>query len=313
MKINSVAVVGMGAIGCTIAPGLYNVLGDSFLVIAGGNRKSKLEKGIVINNRSYQFHIVSPDESKIKTDLVIVAVKGGHLAEAIGDIKNFVGPNTMIMSLMNGISSEEALGEVFGKEKIIYCVTSINAQSIGNSINFSLTSGEIMFGERINKRLSERVRAIAFLFDQATIPYSIPEDMAHAIWKKYLNNLSINTIAGILKAENRYFQELDTIYYARKCIIDEVKNVSDALGAGLTTKDCEDALHFSKIYDPMGTCSMVQDVRAGRKTEKEILLGTLIKLAEENRVDVPVSKFVYHMLSVVEEVNDKGWKSLIAN
>ena len=311
MKIKTVAIIGMGAIGCTVAPGLYNVLGNNFFVIAGGNRKSKLEKGIIINNKLYQFPIISPEEAEIITDLVIVAVKDGHLSQAIQDMKNFVGPNTMIMSLMNGISSEEVLGKVFGMEKIIYCVTSINAQFVRDSVNFLLTSGEILFGERMNRTLSERVQAIAFLLNQAGLPYSVPENMTHAIWKKYLNNVSINTIAGVLKAHNRYFQELDAIYYARKCVIDEVKRVSDAVGAGLTAKDCEDALHFSKNYDPLGTCSMVQDVRARRRTEKEMLLGTLIKLAEKTNVDVPVSKFLYHMLSVVEEANDKGWESLI--
>lgn len=305
MEIKKVSMIGMGAIGCSVAPGLFKALGNGFRVIADEKRKSKLESGIVINDETYKFPVVSPEEKGDEADLVILAVKYGHLEQAIVDIENQVGPNTMIMSLLNGISSEGIIAKHYGEDRMIYSLTSINAVMKENVVKVSLDSGEFMFGEKENI-ISERVKAIAKLFEEAKLPYSIPENIEYAIWKKYLINTSINPIAAVMRAKNGFFQDLDSMKLVRKSIINEVQKVSIAVGVCLTDEDCEEILTVSKNYNPNGKCSMLQDVEAGRKTEKDMFLGTLIELGEKYNVDVPIAKFLYHMISVVEEANEKG-------
>ena len=55
-------------------------------------------------------------------DLVIVAVKGPGLEAALSTIQNSVGPDTIIISLLNGIVSEQVIAARFGSDKVIHCV-----------------------------------------------------------------------------------------------------------------------------------------------------------------------------------------------
>jgi len=75
-----------------------------------------------VNGKRYGITVESPGEAS-PADLLIVAVKHHHLDRAIGEIKKAVGPETTILSVMNGIDSEERIGAVYGMDKVVYGLT----------------------------------------------------------------------------------------------------------------------------------------------------------------------------------------------
>jgi 2-dehydropantoate 2-reductase len=110
-EIRSVLVVGAGAVGASVAgiissqdPGAVSVLADA------ARRKRYTADGFVLNGTRCDFRIVAPEEGS-EPDLVIVAVKTHQLARAIEDMRRHVGPRTFVLSLLNGIESEDALAE----------------------------------------------------------------------------------------------------------------------------------------------------------------------------------------------------------
>ncbi|MDO4669464.1 MAG: 2-dehydropantoate 2-reductase, partial [Butyricicoccus pullicaecorum] len=119
-EIKTVALIGLGAIGCSLAREICQAVGfQNFRVIAGGARRERLEReGVVINGQACRFQIVAPDTVTEPADLVLVAVKFGALPQAIQDIRNQVGTQTTIISFLNGISSEEMLAEVYGWQRV---------------------------------------------------------------------------------------------------------------------------------------------------------------------------------------------------
>ena len=107
MQIKNVAMIGAGAIGGVYSYSLHKLLGDNFAFIANGKRKERLEKeGLYLNGEHFNPKVVSSDED-IKFDLIIVSVKNYQLQSAIEDMRNLVGKNTIILTLLNGISSRE--------------------------------------------------------------------------------------------------------------------------------------------------------------------------------------------------------------
>lgn len=79
MKIKRIALIGLGAMGVFFAPRLYEAFGDDFYIIAGGERKKRLEsKGVTINGVNYRFPIVTPEEQGEPADLILIGVKGYH-------------------------------------------------------------------------------------------------------------------------------------------------------------------------------------------------------------------------------------------
>ena len=85
MEIRKAAVLGLGAIGCTIAPGLQKALGNNFCVIASGIRKNNLEqKGKIINGKRVYFRVSDINEQE-KEDLIIIAVKAAALEQVVAE------------------------------------------------------------------------------------------------------------------------------------------------------------------------------------------------------------------------------------
>ena len=157
----TVVILGAGAMGAAYASRFYDFDRTSISFSASGERYQRLKTdGLLVNNRHYAIPVVSPEEPAPPADLIIVALKHHHLSTALQDIKNRVGDNTVILSIMNGLDSESIIGSVYGDDKILYATAvGIDAQRNGNIVNYS-KGGTIFFGEADNTILTERVRNI---------------------------------------------------------------------------------------------------------------------------------------------------------
>src|SRR5699024_10028275 len=103
-QIRTAAIVGLGAIGGVVAPGLELALGhENLRVIAGRKRRGRLENGITINNKIWKCSVVAAKESTNPADFVIFAVKNAQVKQAVEDARNQIGSDTSVMSLLNGV------------------------------------------------------------------------------------------------------------------------------------------------------------------------------------------------------------------
>ena len=193
MKIKRIALIGLGAMGVFFAPRLYEAFGENFYIIAGGERKKRLEsRGVTINGVNYRFPIVTPEEQGEPADLILIGVKGYGFAQAIEDIRHQVGEHTLILSLLNGVDSEEQLIQAFGEEHVLYAYMRMSIVMKDGKADFDPYWGKIHFGENKNDVLSDRVLAVKEVFDHADIPYEIDPDMLKGLWFKYMCNIGEN-------------------------------------------------------------------------------------------------------------------------
>ena len=119
MKIKSVAVLGAGAVGSYVIWGLSEKSDIRLGVIAEGERAERLKKnGCTINGKTYHPEVWTPDEAH-DVDLMVVALKYGSLEGALESIQKVTGEHTVIMSLMNGVDSEEIIGRTVGMEHVL--------------------------------------------------------------------------------------------------------------------------------------------------------------------------------------------------
>src|ERR1700709_2440695 len=137
--ISKVYILGLGALGSIYAAKLYDMLPSSVKIIADNNRAAVLNKsGIDINDKKYYFDFISPNSEKQQADLIIIAVKNMHLQQAIIDVKAFVGKNTIVISLLNGISSEEQIGHKIGMEHLLFAYgVGMDAVRQGTKTNYT--------------------------------------------------------------------------------------------------------------------------------------------------------------------------------
>ena len=123
-EIQKIAVLGAGAMGAFFAGRFFDTPGFSTALIAKGKRFDKLKReGIVVNGKSYAIPVVHPDDASSPADLVIVALKNHHLEDGVQGLEKLVGDFTTIISVMNGLDSEEYIGSIYGMDKVLYTIS----------------------------------------------------------------------------------------------------------------------------------------------------------------------------------------------
>ena len=124
-EIKTVGVIGLGALGILYAHLLTEGLGrEHALVLADRDRVERYRReGVILNGRPCDFQYADAAEETRPAELLLFAVKFGALKDAMAEVAHLVGPDTTILSVLNGISSEQLLGEAFGPEKIVWCVS----------------------------------------------------------------------------------------------------------------------------------------------------------------------------------------------
>ncbi|NLW60011.1 MAG: 2-dehydropantoate 2-reductase [Firmicutes bacterium] len=299
--IQKVYLVGLGAVGSAYAAKMNEAEPDLVKVIVDQQRFAAYQQQeIRVNGKPCRFPLVTPEQATEKADLILIAVKGHHLAEAITLIRPFVGEKTIIMSLLNGITSEEEIGKVYGAEKLLHAfVVSTDATREGRSTRYS-NLGRIVFGDK-DDPTSPKVLAVKALFDRTGVPYTIPPDILRELWWKFMLNVGLNQVSAILKAPYGVFHKVKEARELMVLACQEVLQIAQRMGINLTTADIDGYHEVIGQLAPEGKTSMLQDVEAGRKTEVESFAWTVVALGEKYGIPTPVNACLGRMIAVLEQ------------
>ncbi len=303
MKIQSVAVLGAGAVGSYVIWGLSHKKDIRLGVIAEGERADRLKKGgCRINDEVYRPEVWSPQEAE-DVDLLIVSLKYGSLPEALESIKTIVGEHTTVMSLMNGVDSEELIAEQVGDGRVLRSLIKVASHKEENGYYFNPeTTLGIIFGELAAPFDSERVQAIESLFADTGIHFRSTEFIREEIWGKFRLNVCNNLPQAILGAGVGCYSDST-----------HMKAISDGLRRELEQIALAKGIDMSKMAGTSGRGSAVpasarystlQDLDAGRHTEIDMFSGTLMRMGEELGIPTPYNEYTYHMIKALEEKND---------
>lgn len=305
-QIRTVSLIGLGAIGCFLASHLGPVLGNNLRVIAGGSRRDRLERdGVTVNGTNYHFNIIAPEETcdDNHPDLAIIITKFPVLPQAMEDIKNQIGPDTLIMAPLNGVEAEEMAANVFGWKNLLYSLAKVSVVMKDGKASFDPNAARIELGEKHNEILSPRVRAVKELFESAGIHTVVPEDMERAIWYKYMCNVSENQCAAVLGITYGAWRASHDANFIREALMREVIAVAERKGISLTEEDMERQGQRLMSVTPENKPSTLQDIEAGRGTEVEMFGGTMIRLGRQLGVPTPYNEMFYHAIKVLEQKN----------
>lgn len=306
-EIRKALIVGAGAIGAAVASRIFDSDPESVAILASGQRAERYAReGILVNGRRYPFALANPGTDG-SYSLVLLAVKDYHLGEAIGEMRPLVGPETLVLSLLNGITSEEvlraALAPNLPKERNpLAFMIGIDALREKGEISF-LSIGEIRFGDEKNdsRALSPAVSAISRFLASHGVPHSIPEDMVKAMWYKFMLNVALNQWSAVLRAPYGFFQRSESAKKLLSSTMEEVVKLSQACGTGLESKDIEAVFTTLEKLDPESKTSMLQDIEAGRKTEVEIFARVVAEKSRARGLFAPVNEALYMAIRALEQ------------
>lgn len=304
MEIKTVSIIGLGALGVLFGNRLSKAMpGDELRIIADRNRIERYKRDkVYCNGEQCKFHYVTPEELCKPADLLIFSVKFNNLKDAIRDVRGHVGDHTIILSLLNGITSEQIIGETFGMDKILYCVAQgMDAVKAGNRLTYD-HMGMLCFGDGVPGVISQKAKTVADFFDKTGVPYEIDTDMHKRMWGKFMLNVGVNQTVAVYESNYGEIQKdgeaRDTMIAAMR----EVISLSQKAGINLTEDDLSYWLQVLSTLNPEGKPSMRQDLEAKRYSEVELFSGTVLSLGREYGVAAPVNRKLYDKIKAIESL-----------
>ena len=231
MKIETVAILGAGAIGSYFIYGFSATPDIDFCLIAKGERKERLEKeGLCINGKIYKPRVKTSEEAK-GVDLLLVSTKYNGLHDALEDIRTVVAPHTTVLSLLNGIDSEEIIGMVIDPARIAYSLMRINSERKGNNVTFNAEKTPGLFvGEKGSREESERLLAIRELLAKTPLRYHFCEDIISEQWLKFTLNIAYNLPQAVLGTGYASYFDSEHVGFIRDRLEAEARKVAAAYG-----------------------------------------------------------------------------------
>ena len=191
-KIETSALIGLGALGILFGRKMPGVK-----VIADAGRIARYSaQPVVCNGEECHFDYVTPEQGQ-PVDLVLVAVKATVLEQAIRDMKKFIGPDTIVLSVLNGITSEEDIEAVYPGHCLWSVAIGMDATRVGRSLTFG-APGRIQFGEK-NGEMTDRVRAVDEYLTACGIASEPCSDILFKQWSKLMVNDGLNQAAAALR------------------------------------------------------------------------------------------------------------------
>ena len=304
-KITNVLLCGLGAIGSIYAVKIsqnkeskLSVLVDEARLI--GYKNSPL----VFNGQEYSFNYITKDSSFV-ADLIIIATKNNQLPNVIDSIKNFVGRDTIILSLLNGLKSEDILSEVFGKDKVLY---SYYIGHTSTRIGRNVTHDDVyktVFGENDNSQYSDNVLVVKNFFDKVGVKYEIPVDMEYSKWWKFLVNVGYNQASAVLNASYGDFQKSEATNDIAINLMKEAADVAKAVGVKNTDKLIPEVLKVIATMLPETRTSMLQDIDAERQTEVDVFAGYVSELGKKYGINTPYNDMFFKIIKAMDDKNSK--------
>ncbi|MCC8137218.1 MAG: ketopantoate reductase family protein [Clostridiales bacterium] len=295
--IKTVGIVGLGALGVLYGSLLLEKMDrEDLRIIADEERIRRYQaEGVYANEKRCEFRYVTPEEAE-PVDLLIFAVKYMALPEAIEMARPFCGERTIVMSFLNGVSSEQMIEDVLKPKRLLYsCVQGMDATRINRQVFYS-KAGYIAFGEKDSSR-SEAVCETEEFFERTGLAYKVPEDIRHQLYSKWMLNVGVNQTCAVFGVDYGGVQKPGKCRDIMVTAMEEARRVAAAEGILLTEEDLQGWLDTIDGLAPAGQPSMRQDVLAGRQTEVELFAGTVCALGRRHGIPVPQNEEFYRLLT----------------
>lgn len=293
----SVTLIGLGALGILYSRMLLRHPEVCALTcLADRERQARYAReGVFCNDEPLPLRFAAPeDQPERPADLILVCVKGTTLAGAVTDIRNHAGPGTVIVSLLNGITSEEILQKAYPQARVIFCVAQgMDSLRTRQSIR-TVRSGMLYLGVPADRpELRPALEKALGILKACEVPCREDPRILHRLCAKWMLNVGLNQTVAVWKGT---YGTVQKPCRAREVCIQamrEVMAISQAEGTGLEEADLEEYIALMDSLNPESLPSMRQDTLAGRETEVELFAGTVLEKGRRLGIDTPVNAWLY--------------------
>jgi 2-dehydropantoate 2-reductase len=294
-----IGIVGSGAVGAYYGARLQRC-GHDVHFLMRSDLETVRSNGLVIKAHDGEFTLPEVNaygstEEMGPCDLVIIALKTTSNDQLIDLLKPLLHEETLILTLQNGLGSDELLAEAFGAERILggLCFVCLNRTAPGVIENYF--PGSISLGNYGRKPDTQCEKVVGF-FTKAGVECRVVEDLQETRWHKLIWNVPFNglSVAAGGITTDKILADLELSQKVRG-LMDEVAAVAAKLGYTIKESFIEKNIENTRKMEAYKPSSLV-DFLAGRKVEVESIWGEPLRQANAVGVETPLLEWLYQRL-----------------
>ena len=318
-----VCIVGAGAIGGYMAVRIANAGHDVSVIARGPHLAAIKSRGMKLIEENDEFVAENLTATEFvgelgPMDVVLLALKAHQIAPIVNDMSVLLGPNTVIVTLQNGIpwwyfqnfDGEYAnrvvetvdpgglLFKSIDPDRLIGCIAYPAATISKPGVIQHIEGNRFPVGE-LSGIKTERVQMVSDLFTESGFKSRILDDIRSEIWLKLWGNLTFNPISALSHSTLVDICQFPLTRQLAATMMTEAQTVGERLGAHFRIP-MEKRIAGAESVGKHKT-SMLQDVEAGKPMEIESMLGAVIELAEVTRVQTPTLRAIYACVSLLDK------------
>ena len=300
-----ILMVGAGATGGYFGGRLLQHGRDVTFLVRGRRAKQLAQHGLVIRSSSGDVELPAPpmltaNELRDPFDLIVLSCKAYGLEQAIDDIAAAVGPDTVILPLLNGMRQLSLLDARFGAQRVLggQCIIAATLDEQG-TIRHLNQSHSLTYGERDGSR-SVRMQRITENFSDAGFDARPSTDVIQAMWDKWVFLASLAGITCLMRGSVGAIEAAAGGRQAALALLDECCAVARHAGHALSDSALERARGVLTEAGSTLTASMLRDLLHGHAIEADHIIGDMLARADFSGELSPMLHVVYANLKVYE-------------
>ncbi|ANG65079.1 2-dehydropantoate 2-reductase [Marinobacterium aestuarii] len=301
-----ICVLGAGALGCSIGGVLTEAGQDVWLINRSRAHVDAMNaSGLRMLDAGVERRVTvkaALDSSDVGiVDLIIVLVKSYDTAAAIASAAPMIGEHTQVLSLQNGLGHEDILVAAVGAHRVLAGKTYVGGVMTGpGRITIGTRGKQTIIGE-LDGSVSERVSAIAAVFNRAGLETTVSPNILGTIWDKLLINVATGALAGITGLGYGDLYSVDEIADCATAAVAEAMAVARANSVELSLTEPRQAWDMAGAGLPAGfKTSMLQSLEKGSKTEIDFINGAVVRWGERCGVATPVNSTLVACIKGIE-------------
>lgn len=302
-------VLGPGAIGTLFAARLARSGSDVRLVDKDAERAARIDAEPVTvtgSNGEFRHPVPCAPLSRVTAaaDLVCLCVKAYDTAEAVRAAARLIGPETVVVSLQNGLDNAETLlKHVGGGDRIVCAVTDQGALLTAPGHVSDTGRGATRIAPFVPEGMPG-ADGFARLLQSAGLPARTYARADTICWSKAIVNTAINPVTAIWNLHNGDLPLTQSAAGQARAACREAQAIARAAGIPLLYRDAWAEVCRVCEQTAENRSSMLQDIRAGRRTEIDAITGAIVRKGDTVGIEAPVCRELWERVRDMESALD---------
>lgn len=301
-----VCVLGAGALGCAIGGTLARAGSEVTLVNRSRSHVEAIQRdGLIFKTADGEQRV--PVRAALDcsqqghVDLLIVLVKSFDTAAAIASAAPAIGPETVVMSLQNGLGHEDILADAVGRGRVIAGKTYVGGVFLApGRVAAGVAGKHTVIGE-LDGVVRDRTRRIAAEFERAGLATRVSDNIVGAMWDKLLVNVATGALSGITRLSYGSLYAVPELEGCAVAAVAEAMAVARALDVRLSLRSPRDAWRLAgEGLGPDFKASMLQSLEKGSLTEIDFINGAVVRGGAKVGVPTPVNQTLVACIKGIE-------------